>query len=189
MAKSAILQKEFRNERKMLDVSYRMFRFMVNPKQALIAEAKRLVKDALTGKSKSIYEYGSYVYYETGSPAFGGGIAGCLFPGKSRMSHILFLLLILAETAVAHATIPDGWWFLLPGVVSVLLRLSFKEGQKAEGRKSPALPSRHGRDNYQILLLVLQFPCLWRSRFRQDQIHRQTADGTIHQVRIRRFYL
>ncbi len=39
MAKSAILQKEFRNERKMLDVSYRMFRFMVNPKQALIAEA------------------------------------------------------------------------------------------------------------------------------------------------------
>ena len=50
MAKSAILQKEFRNERKMLDVSYRMFRFMVNPKQAFIAEAKRLVKDALTGK-------------------------------------------------------------------------------------------------------------------------------------------
>ena len=50
MAKSAILQKEFRNERKMLDVSYRMFRFMVNPKQALIAEAKRLVKDAFTGK-------------------------------------------------------------------------------------------------------------------------------------------
>ena len=50
MAKSAILQKEFRNERKMLDVSYRMFRFMANPKQALIAEAKRLVKDALTGK-------------------------------------------------------------------------------------------------------------------------------------------
>lgn len=40
MAKSAILQKEFRNERKMLDVSYRMFRFMVNPKQAFIAEAK-----------------------------------------------------------------------------------------------------------------------------------------------------
>ena len=50
MDKSAILQKEFRNERKMLDVSYRMFRFMANPKQALIAEAKRLVKDALTGK-------------------------------------------------------------------------------------------------------------------------------------------
>ena len=33
---------------------------------------------------------------------FGGGIASCLFPGKSRMSHVLFLLLILAETAVAH---------------------------------------------------------------------------------------
>lgn len=30
---------------------------------------------------------------------FGGGIAGCLFPGKSRMSHILFLLLILAENS------------------------------------------------------------------------------------------
>ena len=33
---------------------------------------------------------------------FGSGIASCLFPGKSRMSHVLFLLLILAETAVAH---------------------------------------------------------------------------------------
>lgn len=121
-------------------MSYRMFRFMVNPKQALIAEAKRLVKDALTGKSKSIYEYGSYVYYETGSPAFGGGIAGCLFPGKSRMSHILFLLLILAETAVAHATIPDGWWFLLPGVVSVLLRLSFKGGTESGRSEKPCSP-------------------------------------------------
>lgn len=71
---------------------------------------------------------------------FGGGIASCLFPGKSRMSHVLFLLLVLAETAVAHATIPDGWWFLLPGVVSVLLRLSFKEGQKAERVEKPCSP-------------------------------------------------
>ena len=40
---------------------------------------------------------------------FGGGIAGCLFPGKSRMSHILFLLLILAETAVAQSgKVPEG---------------------------------------------------------------------------------
>lgn len=120
---------------------------------------------------------------------FGGGIAGCLFPGKSRMSHILFLLLILAETAVAHATIPDGWWFLLPGVVSVLLRLSFKGGTESGRSEKPCSPFTPRADNYQILLLVLQFPCLWRSRFRQDQIHRQTADGTIHQVRIRRFYL
>lgn len=91
---------------------------------------------------------------------FGGGIASCLFPGKSRMSHVLFLLLILAETAVAHATIPDGWWFLLPGVVSTFFQ---RRDRKRKGRKSPALPSRYGRDNYQILLLVLQFPCLWRS--------------------------
>lgn len=49
-----------------------------------------------------------------------------------------------------------------------------RRDRKRKGRKSPALPSRYGRDNYQILLLVLQFPCLWRSRFRQDQIHRQT---------------
>lgn len=122
---------------------------------------------------------------------FGGGIASCLFPGKSRMSHVLFLLLILAETAVAHATIPDGWWFLLPGVVSVLLRLSFKGGTESGkgGKALLSLHATHGRDNYQILLLVLQFPCLWRSRFRQDQIHRQTADGAVHQVRIRRFHL
>lgn len=76
---------------------------------------------------------------------FGGGIASCLFPGKSRMSHVLFLLLVLAETAVAHATIPDGWWFLLPGVVSVLLRLSFKGGtESGKGRK--ALLSLHATD-------------------------------------------
>ena len=191
MAKSAILQKEFRNERKMLDVSYRMFRFMANPKQASHSGSQKTGKGcAYRKKSKSIYEYGSYVYYETGSPAFWRRHCQLSVSGKSRMSHVLFLLLVLAETAVAHATIPDGWWFLLPGVVSVLLRLSFKGGtESGKGGKSPALPSRHGRDNYQILLLVLQFPCLWRSRFRQDQIHRQTADGTVHQVRIRRFHL
>ena len=71
---------------------------------------------------------------------FGGGIASCLFPGKSRMSHVLFLLLVLAETAVAHATIPDGWWFLLPGVVSVLLRLSFKGGAESGKEEKPCSP-------------------------------------------------
>ena len=76
---------------------------------------------------------------------FGGGIASCLFPGKSRMSHVLFLLLILAETAVAHATIPDGWWFLLPGVVSILLRLSFKGGTES-GKGGKALLSLHATD-------------------------------------------
>ena len=76
---------------------------------------------------------------------FGSGIASCLFPGKSRMSHVLFLLLVLAETAVAHATIPDGWWFLLPGVVSVLLRLSFKGGTES-GKGGKALLSLHATD-------------------------------------------
>ena len=76
---------------------------------------------------------------------FGGSIASCLFPGKSRMSHVLFLLLVLAETAVAHATIPDGWWFLLPGVVSVLLRLSFKGGTES-GKGGKALLSLHATD-------------------------------------------
>ena len=76
---------------------------------------------------------------------FGGGIASCLFPGKSRMSHVLFLLLVLAETAVAHATTPDGWWFLLPGVVSVLLRLSFKGGTES-GKGGKALLSLHATD-------------------------------------------
>ena len=76
---------------------------------------------------------------------FGGGIASCLFPGKSRMSHVLFLLLVLAETAVAHATIPDGWWSLLPGVVSVLLRLSFKGGTES-GKGGKALLSLHATD-------------------------------------------
>ena len=95
----------------------------------------------LLEKSKSIYEYGSYVYYETGSPAFWWRHCRLSVSGeKSRMSHILFLLLILAETAVAHATIPDGWWFLLPGVVSVLLRLSFKGGTESGRSEKPCSP-------------------------------------------------
>lgn len=49
MAKSAILQKEFRTERKMLDCSLRIFRFLVNPQQAFIAELKRAVQDTITG--------------------------------------------------------------------------------------------------------------------------------------------
>lgn len=87
---------------------------------------------------------------------FGGGIASCLFPGKSRMSHVLFLLLILAETAVAHATIPDGWWFLLPGVVSVLLRLSFKGGTES-GKGGKALLSLHATDGT-IIIRKSKFP-------------------------------
>lgn len=50
MAKSAILQKEFRNERKMLDVSYRLFRFMVNPQQAMLAEMRRGIGQLLSGR-------------------------------------------------------------------------------------------------------------------------------------------
>ncbi len=99
----------------------------------------------LLEKSKSIYEYGSYVYYETGSPAFWRRHCQLSVSGKSRMSHVLFLLLVLAETAVAHATIPDGWWFLLPGVVSVLLRLSFKGGTES-GKGGKALLSLHATD-------------------------------------------
>lgn len=50
MVKFVILQKEFRNERKMLDVFYWMFCFMVNLKQVFIVEVKRLVKDVFIGK-------------------------------------------------------------------------------------------------------------------------------------------
>lgn len=190
MAKSAILQKEFRNERKMLDVSYRMFRFMVNPKQALIAEAKRLVKDALTGKSKSIYEYGSYVYYETGSPAFWR--RHCQLSVSGKIPDVTCPVPAVDTCRNSCRTCHHPGRVVVPASgCRFRTSSSFfqRRDRKRKGRKSPALPSRHGRDNYQILLLVLQFPCLWRSRFRQDQIHRQTADGTVHQVRIRRFHL
>lgn len=55
------------------------------------------------------------------------------------------LLLAVALPAVAHATIPDGWWFLLPGVVSILLRLSFKGGTES-GKGGKALLSLHATD-------------------------------------------
>lgn len=96
-------------------------------------------------KSKSIYEYGSYVYYETGSPAFWRRHCQLSVSGKIPDVTCPVLLLVLAETAVAHATIPDGWWFLLPGVVSVLLRLSFKGGTES-GKGGKALLSLHATD-------------------------------------------
>lgn len=56
------------------------------------------------------------------------------------MSHVLFLLLVLAETAVAHATIPDGWWFLLPVSFPYFFVFLSKEGQKAERAEKPCSP-------------------------------------------------
>ena len=144
----------------------------------------------LLEKSKSIYEYGSYVYYETGSPAFWW--RHCRLSVSGKIPDVTCPVPAVGTCRNSCRTCHHSGWVVVPASgVSFPYFFVFllKEGQKAEGRKSPALPSRHGRDNYQILLLVLQFPCLWRSRFRQDQIHRQTADGTIHQVRIRRFYL
>ncbi len=121
------------------------------------------------------YEYGSYVYYETGSPAFwrrhcqlsvSGKIPDVTCPvpavgtcrNSCRTCHYPGQVVVPASGCRFHTS------------------SSFfqRRDRKRKGRKSPALPSRYGRDNYQILLLVLQFPCLWRSRFRQDQIHRQT---------------
>ena len=95
----------------------------------------------LLEKSKSIYEYGSYVYYETGSPAFlVAALLGCLFPGKIPDVTYPVPAVDTCRNSCCTCHHSDGWWFLLPGVVSVLLRLSSKEGQKAEGRKSPVSP-------------------------------------------------
>jgi len=96
----------------------------------------------LPEKSKSIYEYGSYVCYETGSPAFWR--RHCQLSVSGKIPDVTCPV-VLAETAVAHATIPDGWWFLLPGVVSVLLRLSFKGGAES-GKDGKALLSLHATD-------------------------------------------
>ena len=71
---------------------------------------------------------------------FGGGIASCLFPGKSRMSHVLFLLLVLAETAVAHATIPDGGGSCFRVSFPYFFVFLLKEGQKAERVEKPCSP-------------------------------------------------
>ena len=190
MAKSAILQKEFRNERKMLDVSYRMFRFMANPKQALIAEAKRLVKDALTGNLNQFMNMDHMFIMRLAALLFGGGIASCLFPGKSPDVTCPVPAVGTCRNSCRTCHYPGRVVVPASGCRFRTSSSFFqRRDRKRKGRKSPALPSRYGRDNYQILLLVLQFPCLWRSRFRQDQIHRQTADGTVHQVRIRRFHL
>ncbi len=121
---------------------------------------------------------------------FGGGIASCLFP-ENPGCHMSCSCCWYLQKQLSHMPLSrtGGGSCFRVSFPYFFVFLS-KEGQKAErAEKSPALPSRYGRDNYQILLLVLQFPCLWRSRFRQDQIHRQTADGTVHQVRIRRFHL
>ena len=144
----------------------------------------------LLEKSKSIYEYGSYVYYETGSPAFWR--RHCQLSVSGKIPDVTCPVPAVGTCRNSCRTCHHSGWVVVPASgCRFRTSSSFfqRRDRKRKGRKSPALPSRHGRDNYQILLLVLQFPCLWRSRFRQDQIHRQTADGTVHQVRIRRFHL
>ena len=66
-------------------------------------------------KSKSIYEYGSYMFIMRLAALLLARHCQLSVSGKIPMSHVLFLLLVLAETAVAHATIPDGWWFPASG--------------------------------------------------------------------------
>lgn len=50
MAKSAILQNELRNERRMYDISFRLFRFVVSPQQAMLAEMRRGLGRLLSGR-------------------------------------------------------------------------------------------------------------------------------------------
>lgn len=50
MAKSAILQNELRNERRMFDISFRLFRFVVSPQQAMLAEMRRGLGRLLSGR-------------------------------------------------------------------------------------------------------------------------------------------
>ena len=141
-------------------------------------------------KSKSIYEYGSYVYYETGSPAFWR--RHCQLSVSGKIPDVTCPVPAVGTCRNSCRTCHYPGRVVVPASgCRFRTSSSFfqRRDRKRKGRKSPALPSRYGRDNYQILLLVLQCPCLWRSRFRQDQIHRQTADGTVHQVRIRRFHL
>ena len=144
----------------------------------------------LLEKSKSIYEYGSYVYYETGSPAFWR--RHCQLSVSGKIPDVTCPVPAVDTCRNSCRTCHHPGRVVVPASgCRFRTSSSFfqRRDRKRKGRKSPALPSRHGRDNYQILLLVLQFPCLWRSRFRQDQIHRQTSDGAVHQVRIRRFHL
>ena len=126
-------------------------------------------------KSKSIYEYGSYVYYETGSPAFWR--RHCQLSVSGKIPDVTCPVPAVGTCRNSCRTCHHPGQVVVPASgCRFHTSSSFfqRRDRKRKGRKSPALPSRYGRDNYQILLLVLQFPCLWRSRFRQDQIHRQT---------------
>ena len=99
----------------------------------------------LLEKSKSIYEYGSYVYYETGSPAFWRRHCQLSVSGKIPDVTCPVPAVGTCRNSCRTCHHPDGWWFLLPGVVSVLLRLSFKGGAES-GKDGKALLSLHATD-------------------------------------------
>lgn len=53
MMKTLILQNEFRTERRMLDLAFRAYRFVVNPQQAFLAELKQNLRHVFTGKENN----------------------------------------------------------------------------------------------------------------------------------------
>lgn len=99
----------------------------------------------LLEKSKSIYEYGSYVYYETGSPAFWRRHCQLSVSGKIPDVTCPVPAVGTCRNSCRTCHHPGRWWFLLPGVVSVLLRLSFKGGTES-GKGGKALLSLHATD-------------------------------------------
>ena len=170
-------RKEFQNQRKMLDVSYPDVPFHGESETGSHSGSQKTGKGCAYRKNLNQFMNMDHMFImRLAALLFGGGIASCLFR-RSGMSHVLFLLLVLAETAVAHATIPDGWWFLLPGVVSVLLRLSFKGGAESGKGGKPCSPftPRTGRLSDIILWFSNFLVYGGAGLFRQDQIHRQTA--------------
>ena len=144
----------------------------------------------LLEKSKSIYEYGSYVYYETGSPAFWR--RHCQLSVSGKIPDVACPVPAVGTCRNSCRTCHHPGRVVVPasGVVSVLLRLSFKGGQES-GKGGKALLSLHATRTGQLSDIITGSPIslYGKHRFRQDQIHRQTADRAVHQVRIRRFHL
>ena len=143
----------------------------------------------LPEKSKSIYEYGSYVYYETGSPAFWRRHypAVCF----RKIPDVTCPVPAVGTCRNSCRTCHHPGRVVVPAS-GCRFRTSSSFFQRRDRKRKggkPCLPFtlRTGQLS-DIITQFPQFPCLWRSRFRQDQIHRQTADGTVHRVRIRRFH-
>mgnify|MGYP000001876112 FL=1 len=117
----------------------------------------------------------------------------CTLSRKWYVNLPVFLICIAGETFMAYLFFPAYALWPACGSVAIFAFSTAWEHLKPSGRKENKSPIRLPVISgvplppSGILLLLFQFPGLWRGRFGKDKEYRQMAAGGIYQAGLRRF--